>query len=89
MGCAPPPKKANLPMKESPVGLLRVAVLGTEFQRMEKHLHPNLKIRVSNQVFKTTIIKPPTPEDRIGEIFTYCINSFYKPYGRTVEVGYF
>jgi hypothetical protein len=89
MGCAPPPKQQPLIHKESPVGLLRVTVLGLEHFTKEKYGTPEIRVRISNQIHTYTSLMPPNPESKKGENFTFAINSFYKPYGRSIEVGFF
>ena len=87
MGCGPAPKKANTEKKQSPVGTLRVAVLGTEIYAKEKLTKPQLKVRVSNAISTTQNLAPPDPNNLAGDSFTFPINSFYKPHGRAIEVG--
>ena len=43
-----------------------VTILGAEIYSNEKFQNPNIKVRVSNQVFKTEIIAPPNPENKVG-----------------------
>ena len=65
MGCAPQEqkKKAPLVMRESPIGMLRVTVLGCDLAEMNRQIvKPNLRVRVSNQVFKTQMIAPTSTE---------------------------
>lgn len=53
MGCGPQKKSQPLERKESPVGILKVTILGVLIHQQQKIDHPNLKIRVSNQHFST------------------------------------
>ena len=61
MGCGPAPKKPEMEKRDTPVGILRVTILGAEIYSNEKLQNPNIKVRVSNQVFKTESIAPPNP----------------------------
>lgn len=89
MGCGPQKKSQPLERKESPVGILKVAILGVLIHQNDKVANPNIKIRVSNQHFETKEL-PPIVKDKVaGETFSYVINSFYKAHGRSIEVGYF
>ena len=65
MGCAPQEQKKKTPlaMRESPIGMLRVTVLGCDFTEQARQIvKPNLRVRVSNQVFKTQMISPTSTE---------------------------
>lgn len=89
MGCAPQRKSQLLERKESPIGILKVTILGVVIHGQEKTEKANLKVRVSNQHFSTENL-PPVIKDKVaGETFTFAINSFYKAFGRTIEVGFF
>ena len=66
MGCGPAQKKGEMQKADTPVGILRVTILGAEIYSNEKFQNPNIKVRVSNQVFKTEIIAPPNPENKVG-----------------------
>ena len=89
MGCAPVKKLAPLTRVESPVGILRVTILGIHMHEALKLTKPQLKIRVSNQHFSTKNLPPVTKENKAGDTFTFAINSFYKQYGRSIEIGFF
>jgi len=53
MGCAPLKKQAPFVRKESPVGLLRITIIGVHIHEDIKIKDPNLRLRVSNQYFIT------------------------------------
>jgi hypothetical protein len=89
MGCAPAKKQAPLTRVESPVGILRVTILGLHMHEGFKESKPQLKIRVSNQHFSTNNLPPVTKENKAGDSFSFAINSFFKPYGRSIEIGFF
>ena len=63
MGCAPTPKKAPLIMKESPIGILKLTILGTDLYNHVKVQRPHLKIRISNQTFETDFAVLPSPDN--------------------------
>lgn len=84
MGCAPQKKSQPLERKESPVGILKVTILGVVIHDKEKRDKPNIKIRVSNQHFSSDNMPPPDKEKVAGDTFTFAINSFYKANGRAI-----
>lgn len=55
----------------------------------QKEAQPELKVRVSNQHFTTNNLPAATKENKAGDTFSFAINSFYKAYGRSIEIGYF
>lgn len=89
MGCAPQKKSIPLERKDTPVGILKVTILGVHIYDQGKYDKPNIRIRVSNQFFTTENLPPVGKEKVAGETFTFAINSFYKAHGRSIEVGFF
>ena len=69
--------------------MLRVTVLGVYTHQQVIDPQAQLRLRVSNQTHATTNLPPLAENTRAGDTFSFFINSFYKPLGRTIDIAYF
>jgi hypothetical protein len=89
MGCGPQAKVPSLTRADTLIGVLKVTVIDAHFPKDAELKDPSIKIRVSNQQFATKSLGVHLKDHKVNETYSFCINSFFKAEGRSIEAGVF